>query len=111
MSVEVAQTKLLLDALEATSNVKAVLIVDDRGYVIDRRGSAACLKLGDEADRTTKVAPVDPERRSYENLYIVSGGDDEFIIVVFDDRMNFERIKKAVDDTLDRFGLAPDPEE
>lgn len=106
MTVQVENTQLLLDALAATHNVKAVVVIDDRGYLIERRGSANCLKIGDESERTTRVAPVDPERGASENVYIVGAFDGEFIIIVFDDRMNFERIKSSIDEILMQFGLS-----
>jgi len=109
--VKVATSELLLDSLLGNPNVKAAVLVDDRGYVIDKRGMAACLKIGGEGEQTAKVAAATARKQKpTENLYLVQAGDD-FLIVVFDDRMNFERIKASVDTTLAEFDMAPDSEE
>jgi hypothetical protein len=104
MAVKVATSELMLDALLENPNVKAAVLVDDRGYIVDRRGSAASLKaIGDERD--TEVAS--PDARPSENLYIVHVGE-EYLIVVFNDRLSFERIKKSVDETLAEFDVLPE---
>lgn len=109
MPVKVATSELLLDSLLGHANVKAAVLVDDRGYVIDKRGIAACLKIGADGEGTAQL-PAAAKSKPTENLYLVQAGDD-FLIVVFDDRMNFERIKEAVDGTLAEFDLAPSDDE
>lgn len=108
MSVQVATGELLLDKILENSNIKAVAIVDERGYVIESRGTAACFKFdgGRDTTSTTDRAASAPT----ENVYLVEAGED-FVIVVFDDRMNFERIKESVDAALGEFDMAPHVEE
>jgi hypothetical protein len=101
MAVKVATAEMLLDSLMENQNVSAAVLVDDRGYIIDQRGSAACLKSAD-----TTQAPAERSKQPNENLYLVEAGED-FLIVVFDDRLNFERLKPVVDGTLAEFGMAP----
>ena len=102
MSVKVSQSGLLLDALEDNPNIKAVLLVDDRGYVVEQRGQAHSIKASPGEDATMITAKNPP----MENLYLVSAGD-EYLIVIFDDRLNFERLKTSVDTTLEQFDLRP----
>lgn len=110
MAVKVATSEMLLDSLMENPNVKAAVIVDLRGYIIDKRGAAASLKLiGSDEDTLPSSKPKSKKGPS-ENLYLVQAGDD-FLVVVFDDRLNFERIKNSVDDTLAEFDMAPNLEE
>lgn len=102
MAVKVATQEMLLDALLENPNVKAAVLVDARGYIIEKRGHALSLKdlgEGDSADGPKSNAPS-------ENLYLVQA-DQDFLIVVFDDRLNFERLKASVDETLAQFDMAP----
>ncbi len=100
MSVKVSTNDLLLDALMSDPNIKASMIIDDRGYVIEKRGSAFSIK---GSDPTLETADA---RVPKENLYLVEAGEN-FLIVVFDEQLNFERIKRSVDETLGRFDMAP----
>ncbi len=98
---------LLLDSMHQISDVKAVMMVDARGYIIGRRGNALCFKVTDAAETTKKHAPIDTKvAGSSENLYVIAVLEN-FLVIVFDDRLNFERIKAHVDRQLDEFGLAP----
>ncbi len=99
MTVQVATSELLLDSLIDNPNIKAAVLVDDRGYIIEQRGSARCIKA-EEEDQTL----ITGKRPPLENIYIVQAEDD-FLIVVFDERLNFERLKKSVDSTLGQFGM------
>ena len=101
MSVKVSTNDLLLDALMGDPNIKAATIIDDRGYIIDKRGAAFSLK--DDDDPTIDSADA---RIPKENLYLVEAGEN-FLIVVFDEKLNFERIKRSVDATLGQFDMAP----
>lgn len=101
MSVKVSTNDLLLDALMSDPHIKASVIIDDRGYIIEQRGSAFSLK-GD-GDPTLDTADA---RIPKENLYLVEAGED-FLIVIFDEKLNFERIKRSVDDTLGQFDMRP----
>ena len=104
MAVKVATAEMLLDSLIENPNVKAAVLVDDRGYIIERRGSAASLKqIGEEGKVPGADAGKSPPS---ENLYLVEAGPD-YLVVVFDERLNFERLKAAVDATLAQFEMAP----
>ena len=108
MSVKVATTELLLDSLLENPNVKAAMLVDHRGYVIDRRGTALSLKVTAEDDERATAERTAATRGPNESLYLVQAGDD-VLVVVFDERLNFERLKAAVDGILGEFDLAPPP--
>ncbi len=105
MAVKVATGELLLDSLLENPNVKAAVLVDTRGYIIEKRGSALSLK-GLGAEEAGAPIADGAKKGPSENLYLVEAGQD-FLIVVFDDRLNFERLKSAVDETLAEFGMAP----
>lgn len=96
MAVEVATGELLLEELLKNPNIKAAVLVDDRGYILDKRGTALALKGSGGAQAYTGPPS--------ENLYMVQAGPD-FLIVVFDERLNFERLKASVDATLAEFDM------
>ena len=100
MSVKVATSELLLESLIDNPNIKAVVLVDDRGFILDKRGTAHSIRDDDE-----EVTMITAKKPSLENVYIVQAGD-EFLVVVFDERLNFERLKQNVDNTLRQFDLA-----
>ena len=106
MTNKVSTTGLLLDTLLENPNVKAALLLDDRGYIIEKRGSAQCIK-GEQDDDITLITS---KKAGLESLYLVQIKKD-FLVVVFDERLNFERLKTGVDNTLTQFNLAPPPNE
>lgn len=108
MAVKVAEGELVLDALLENPSIKAAVLVDSRGYVVEKRGAAASLKLASSADKTTDVASS-TKKAPNENLYLVQAGND-YLVVVFEDHNSFERLKSAVDGVLGEFGLAPSDE-
>lgn len=97
MVVKVSISEMLLDALSDNPHVQAALLVDDRGYIIEKRGHSAAIRDDD--------VPQGIKQSGTSNVYIVRI-NDEFLIVVFDERLNFERLKTAVDETLRQFDLA-----
>ena len=103
MTVKVAENELLLDALMEDPDVKAAVLVDNRGYVIEQRKTTASLKTGKASVRQRSDTSPGPPT---ENLYLVEAGDD-FLIVVFDERVNFEKVKSSVDATLGEFDMEP----
>lgn len=103
---KISMSGLLLDTLLENPNIKAAVMLDDRGYILERRGIAHCLK-GSENDDATLITA---KRTGLESLYLVQVGD-EFLAVVFDERLNFERVKNSVDGVLTQFELAPPPNE
>ena len=106
MAVKVATGEMLLDAVVENPNVKAAVLVDDRGYIIEKRGTASSLKAIDDTDKTVDIENPLMNAGPSENLYLVQAGAD-FLIVVFDEHHSFERLKAAVDATLEQFDMAP----
>lgn len=106
MSLKVSTSGMLLDTLLENPNIKAAVMLDDRGYILEKRGTAHCLKGSDNDDATLITA----KRSGLESLYLVQVGGD-FLAVVFDERLNFERVKNGVDGVLGHFDLAPLPNE
>lgn len=102
----------LLDALSENSLVKAALVIDHAGAVRGQRGHANVLTT--EGDTQLQVRPTSAER-SRENVYLVEMTED-LLIVVFEENVDFERLRNAVDVLLRHTGLnkppgssAPDP--
>lgn len=96
MTVHVEKTSLLLDAVMGDPNVKCALVVDSKGYLIEKRGNAMCVRAQGEEDMTVTMT-----KSGFENLYVIEI-DTDFLIVVFDERMNFERVKASVDEQVSR---------
>lgn len=94
--VKVSTTGLMLDTLIDNPNIQAALIVDDRGYIIEKRGNSPAIKDIDVTEG--------PRKTGLSNIYVVKTGDD-FLIAIFDERLNFERLKQSVDETLLQFGI------
>jgi len=107
MGVEVSTDELLLDSLMENSNIKAALVLDERGYIIEKRGSAKCIDAVGDDDKTQIIDTNAEKKQPTESLYLVEAGDD-FLVVVFDDKLNFEHLKKSVDSSLAHFGFRPD---
>lgn len=100
MTVHVEKTSLLLDAVMGDPNVKCAMVVDNKGYLIEKRGNAMCVRQQEEDDATVTMT-----KNGAENLY-VQHLDPDFLIVVFDERMNFERVKASVDEQVERIHAA-----
>ncbi len=96
MVVKVSTSELLLDSLIDHQNVQAALLVDSRGYIIEKRGNSAAIKDDDITEGLKKSGLA--------NLYVLRAGSD-FLIVVFDEKLNFERLKATVDATVQQFDL------
>ena len=102
----------LLDALSENSLVKAAVVIDHAGAVQSQRGQANVLKT--EGDTQIQVRPSTTER-SRENVYLIEMTQD-LLIVVFEESVDFERLRNAVEVLLRHTGLntppgasAPDP--
>ena len=87
--------KLLKDILSDTA-LKAVLVVDEKGFLIEKAGNAMCVRETNDNDATAMVT------KGLENVYIKTIGR-QFVIVLFDEKMSFERIKASVDEHIARF--------
>jgi len=94
--VKVSTSELLLDSLIDLQNVQAALLVDPRGYIIEKRGQSVAIKDDDITEGNKKSG--------LSNLYILRAGAD-YLIVVFDEKLNFERLKSSVDATFAQFDL------
>lgn len=92
----------MLDALIEDERIKAAVLVDARGYVVERRGDARSLKGKDNGTAPTNGAG--------EHLYLVAAGE-QFLVVVFEETTSFERLKSFVDGQLGEFGMAPQLDE
>lgn len=96
MVVKVSTSELLLDSLIDHQNVQAALLVDSRGYIIEKRGHSPAIKDDDVTEGLKKGG--------LSNLYVLSAGTD-YLIVIFDEKLNFERLKATVDATVQQFDL------
>lgn len=105
MAVKVSTAELLLDSLIDNPNIRAAIMVDENGYILEQRGNARCVRSVEDEEATIQMS----KRPQMENIYLVEAGEN-FLIVVFDERMNFERLKNSVDSTLENFDLAPERE-
>lgn len=83
----------LLDALAESSLVKAALVLDHDGDVKGKRGQARVL----EPNATGEKKPT-------ENVYLVELRE-HLLLVVFDEHVEFERLRKAVDMLIEHQGL------
>ncbi len=105
VAVKVSTAELLLDSLIDNPNIRAAIMVDENGYILEQRGNARCVRSVEDEEATIQMS----KRPQMENIYLVEAGEN-FLIVVFDERMNFERLKNSVDSTLENFDLAPERE-
>ncbi len=87
----------IIETLMRDDHIRAAVWVDHQGDVKARRGKAHSLRLS--ADEPTGRIPIDKQPPA-ESLYISQFNDDDFLIVIFDDDVNFEELKKSVDTTL-----------
>ena len=95
MNIQVDIHKMLLEAVLADPAIKAALVVDAQGSIVERLGSAMSLRQAGEEDATETMTT------DLENVYIKTYGEN-FVIVLFDEKKSFERIKASVDDQVDR---------
>lgn len=86
---------MLLESILTDSAIKAALVVDARGTVVEKIGSAMSMRETGEEDATETMTA------GLENVYIKTYGEN-FVIVIFDEKKTFERIKASVDEQVDR---------
>ena len=91
----------IMEKLLLLDDIRALVWVDRKGAVKARRGQAFSLKLG--ADDPTVTLPIDASsgEAAPEALYIRQFDDNDFLIAVFNDSAEFDKIKSDVDTTLD----------
>lgn len=92
-----AKQTRLLDALEENSLVKAVLLLELDGSLREQRGQARVIK-------TNSLDEQQPPKPN-ENVYMVELSEG-VLAVVFDDSVEFERLRRAVDMLVEHAGLA-----
>ena len=97
MMTSIATGGLLLETLTDNPNIKAAVLIDKQGYILEIRGDANCIRSG-ASDEVVASVP----NNGFENVYVVTMGHD-LLLVVFDERYNFERLKKSVDSTVSQF--------
>lgn len=96
---EDAKRNQLMGALDEHAQVKAALVVDQAGSVKARVGRARSLKAAAGAADQRTVASAPDELDPKENIYLVGAGD-AFLIVIFDDGVDFDAIKADVDELI-----------
>lgn len=89
---EDAKRNQMMGALEEHAHIKAALVVDRAGSVRARVGRARALKATAGATEQMVATGLDAK----ENVYLVGAGKD-FLIVIFDDGVDFDAIKRDVD--------------
>ena len=95
-SSEQTTTQKLLQALFESSLVKAAAIVTHGGEVLDRIGQAQVFDLR---------AKPQPNKKPTENVYLVELKTQEMLLVVFEDHVEFERLRKSVDTLIGHHDL------
>lgn len=85
--------------LDEHLSVKAALLLDSSGNIRSRIGNArAILKSGKRTD--PMIAPgAKGANQARENIYLVGAGRD-FLVVIFDEGVQFDGIKTYVDGML-----------
>jgi hypothetical protein len=97
MAVEVeAKRNQLMGALAEHDLIKAALIVDISGAVKASVGSARALA---GPDGTDAYVTAEGTPRSRENVYLAAV-DNDFLVAIFDDGIDFDTIKADVDRLL-----------
>ena len=85
----------LIEALSESSLVKACAIMDRDGQIQATRGEAKVFELNTPA----------PIKKPTENVYLVELEAD-ILMVVFDEHIEFERLRKSVDTLIEHHGMA-----
>lgn len=96
-----AKLNQLLAELEDHGLVDAALIVDKKGAVKGRVGASAA--LASVAGGTDKLVATS-EGGQKSNVY-VRGATDDFLLVLFDDTVDFDQLKREVDDLAESLEL------
>ena len=89
----------ILDALLRHDRVKALVLIDEKGNPLATRGQARSMIAGaHEATVLTDLSKVSADAR--ECVYITRHGLNHFLIVIFDENVDFDTLKKDVDATI-----------
>ncbi|RAL20463.1 hypothetical protein DL240_16800 [Lujinxingia litoralis] len=92
-----AQSPQLLDALIRHDRVKALMLIDEKGTPLATRGQAHAMRSG--ADEATVLTNLN-QPRSRECVYIKRHGHHYFLIVIFEENVDFETLKRDIDATI-----------
>ena len=101
MALSVAHEQLLASLVE-NSMVKAALLLDLQGRVRGLRGSAQMLRHGGSSvqiDPTYRQLQQEASAKPRENVYLVEL-QDGILAVIFQDDVDFERVRKLSDTLL-----------
>lgn len=85
----------LLHALNENSLVKAAAVVNHGGTIIEKVGSAKVFDL---------TGPP-PTKKPNENVYLVELNTHDMLIAVFEEHIDFERLRSSVDTLIAHHGL------
>lgn len=105
MSVDHHKQNQLLDLLITNELIKAVIIIDELGHAKGRRGRARCIRL-DDADGKETMLLTTPTKASRESVYIAAAGNNDYLLVVFDEQVSFDSLKIQVEEAITTAGLA-----
>lgn len=94
----------LLKALAEHSLIKAVVLVDTQGRVKSKRGDARVLKVQAPGVQINAPRPSTPAQPNRENVYMMELEGD-VLVLVFDEGVDFERVRASVDRLLVHVGL------
>lgn len=95
---EQAKYNQLMTELDEHHSVKAALLLDASGNIRLRVGNARAIKRGANATRPM-AAPSARANHARENIYLVGAGRD-FLVVLFEEDVQFDGIKTYVDNLL-----------
>ena len=97
-----AKYNQLMSALAEHASIKAAVILDSTGNARQQIGSARSLKESRSGERRNGLASGDPqeqEQANRESVYMTGAGDD-FLLVIFDDSVQFDGIQTFVDSLI-----------
>ena len=92
----------LLDTLIENTLVKAALVITPQGRIAGRRGQARVLKH--TTSRFDQTEPTEQLEKPLENLYVVEIAQN-FLAVVFEDKVEFDHVRHMVDTLIKHAGL------
>lgn len=105
MAEEDAKRERLVHGIVAHELVKAAAILDTGGTIERVEGQAKVIRSGDPVG--VDGTPADDGGTRHEDVFIESMGDD-YLVVVFEAREDFEPIKRKVDELFDELGISRD---
>ncbi|MFW5968240.1 MAG: hypothetical protein ACOCV2_12010 [Persicimonas sp.] len=96
-----AKLNQLLAELDDHGLIDAALVVDPNGAVKGRVGASAALaSVAGGTDKLVSTSDGGPK----SNVY-VRGATDDFLLVLFDDTVDFDQLKREVDELVESLEL------